>query len=55
MKTFTLKQPFSRLPITQNVEIIALMLMKAILKFYATNKLFEFKNVYIDLKNLSQI
>ena len=47
MKTFNLKQAFSRLPITQRVEIIASMLMKAILKFCATSKLFEFKNILI--------
>ena len=51
---YNLKLPFSRLPITQTVEIIAPTLMKAILKFCATNKLFELKNIMIE-KNFSQI
>ena len=33
---------FSRLPITQKVEIIAPTLLKAILKFCTTNKLFKY-------------
>ena len=41
-KSFDLKQAFSRLPISQRVEIIAPMLLKAILKFCTTNKLFKY-------------
>ena len=41
MKTLNLQQPFSRLPISQGVEMIAPTLLKAILKFCITNKLFE--------------
>ena len=53
MKTINLKQPFSRLPITQRVERITLTLLKAVLKFCTSNKLFEFENIH--LKDLSQI
>ena len=41
---YNLKQPFSRLPIAQRVEMIAPTLLKAILKFCATNEFFELKN-----------
>ena len=47
MKMFNLKQPFLRLLITQRLETKAQTLMKAILKFCATNKLFEFENKLI--------
>ena len=44
MKTFNLKQPFSKsIRPSQRVEIIPPTLMKAMLKFCATNKLFELK------------
>ena len=55
-KMFNLKQPFSRLPIFQRVEMIAPTLLKAILKFCTTNKLFKyFRRRYNDdqLKDLN--
>ena len=55
MKTLNLNQPFSRLPISQRVEMIASMLKKAILKFCINNKVFKFKNVFAFKKGLSQI
>ena len=53
-KTFNLKEPFSKLPISQRVKVIAPKLLKAILQFCITNKLFEFKK-RIHLKDLNQI
>ena len=38
-KTFNPKQPFSRLPISERVEMIAPTLLKAILEFCTTNQL----------------
>ena len=46
MKTFNLKQPFSRLPISRREEIIAPTLVKAIVKFCTFNKFFELKNLF---------
>ena len=54
MKTFNLKQSFSRLPISQRVEMIAPMLLNAVLKFCTTNKFFNLKTYHSLLNDLSQ-
>ena len=53
MKTVNLKQSFSRLPISQRVEMIAPTLLNAILKFCTTNKVLNQKHIH--LQDLSQI